>query len=810
MAESMAFKLSILARQKRLPILPGQHDGISYGIIWDACAIPAGGSCYVVTFGDEAQVSIIAYVDDRGGVYLVDHPITMAPDIRPDFAAVPDAQGGSGTLFVKDRSAILQPCGRYSGSFGGTMRELPHTQNEVTWNTERSLTYRPFMASMFLRYCVFDQGPAGWRMGFSNIDINCSNPVRPIELFQGFETATLPDAVDALIYRIDRMDNPSGIESFARRLMGEADPARLRRTATRTKLSLAYIKHMGGFYINVDRSHDVSAADLAFIYGFEAALNRLARLLAALGFGMRPATSSPSEESCCEFDQRILCGVTSNVARIMACVNDENEWAMPGTIACQAGGEWDVRTRFARIAEAINLIVRLEYDFRVNVSQGIIVVRFVAPTEEAMPHSLFDARLGGWRRIHKAEREDYAREYAARIVLVLASIAFASGLDITSCAIMQKNILNHSLDQTYVFERAAFLADAVPFAAARVGATLGDDVTAVWLKPYEALEDEAIGMLQNAAHEHATQNLRNDARLLPAELSKLLQADTAQELEIQEDKESSSWQRYLDLRNMLEVDPGRAMDQMVQFIGELEARCAAEELLSDRPAHSYFCENYLGRFLLPLLEQDGSTHILRAPDALYFSLMELVETLTRNGALNAALPEARKLLALAPTSMQAHFMLINILATLNLFDDVIQVAIHGLSVCYERDAIVYLLYRMAYAFWRKGNREVALACYTLVPDGGQISAIAYDEKQALMAEMGESSELSVSSAKDILLAADIPIPPTQEVAQQIANAAVLFADNGFLYLAGRCAYHMWKFNGVDELGVVYRSFAPAW
>lgn len=69
-------------------------------------------------------------------------------------------------------------------------------------------------------------------------------------------------------------------------------------------------------------------------------------------------------------------------------LSSDNPWAKPGTVACQPGGEWDVRTRFARIVEALNVVTRLDYTYRVNVAEGITRVQFGHSVVDAMPHRL--------------------------------------------------------------------------------------------------------------------------------------------------------------------------------------------------------------------------------------------------------------------------------------------------------------------------------------------------------------------------------------------------------------------------------------
>ena len=74
---SELYKIPLLARRKRLPVLPGQPEGISYGMIWGACPLPANGSCYIVRFEGDTSARILAYVSEFGEVFAASGPITF-------------------------------------------------------------------------------------------------------------------------------------------------------------------------------------------------------------------------------------------------------------------------------------------------------------------------------------------------------------------------------------------------------------------------------------------------------------------------------------------------------------------------------------------------------------------------------------------------------------------------------------------------------------------------------------------------------------------------------------------------------------
>ena len=241
------------------------------------------------------------------------------------------------------------------------------------------------------------------------------------------------------------------------------------------------------------------------------------------------------------------------------------------------------------------------------------------------------------------------------------------------------------------------------------------------------------------------------------------------------------------------------------MLDELEAQCATRELLSEGPVITRFCESYVGRIELPVFEEDPTVRILRAPDALFFARLALGRMYADAGAYERALDEARKLLDSAPTSMQAHATLVNILAHLERYDEVVEVARHGLRVAFERESIAYLLYRAAFAHWRLGDFEAAAACYRLVRGAGKTDALAEQELRMLLEEVGRNEPPTIEEALACLRSRGMVCAPWSDGFRRIVDAAVLLADNGFYFLAGRCVHAMWHVLGRDELGVVSRA-----
>lgn len=811
MAERPAYKLRFLDPKKRFPAMPEQPAGRSYGVVWKLFGEDQHESCYVVEFVGKSHVSLLGYVSVSGEVYMVDRPVSEAPlPNDPDMELVLDESDSSvGEIAVRGTDGTMRSRARVIGSPEGTMREQ---SDRETWNSTRSLRYGEFMASMFLRYVIFadSENSVSSSADGDGLDEGMKNAVdkiklvklpEPVEVLLGFDSTPLPDAIETLLYRIDHTDNPSGIERYAAALMGEVNLPRLRTIAAKTEMSLARIDRSRLFYLNFDRSL-LDQDEIDTLLAVECRLNRLSGILERIGAGLGPVASSPSFEGCSLFDLWHISKTTNDVPRLLETLSNDNPWAKPGTVACQPGGEWDVRTRFARIVEALNVVTRLDYTYRANVAEGIVLVRFGRTVVDAMPQREYDAQDDAWREVDEPKRAAWATEHDARIALTLAAACFASGARITRCYVqiaVPDGEQGERVVETYSFSRAAYLADCVSVAKDLESMDMDDMPCRHLLEAYEA---DAPDMIEPAeVHDRP----RDDHRPLPPALRDLLLADTADELEVMEEDNDPYVARVVELREQFKVDRAGAFEGFSRLVEELEAKCTVAELLATGPVQTQFCDNQLVRMVLPVMEEDRSVRILRAPDALYFAQHEICSFYAEQEDFERALPEVRRLYDLARSSMQSHFALINVLARLERYDEIIEVARHGLRIASDRPSIGYLFYRLAFAYWNCDQLELALACYRLVPRGEESGGSAQEEMQGLMNEMGVIKPPTFEEAVETIRKAGLELPPVPAVTNQLADAAVQLVDNGFFFLARGCIYQMWRTMGNDELGSLNRS-----
>ena len=811
MAERPTYKLRFLDPKKRFPSMPEQPAGRSYGVVWKVFGEDPKESCYVVEFVGKSHISLLGYVSVSGEVYKVDGPVQKVPlPKNPDMKLVLDESDSSvGEILVRGANGAMRACARTVGSPEGPMREQ---SDHETWNSSRALPYGEFMASMFLRYVIFadPKNALANTVPADELDEGIKNTVNkiklvklpePVEVFLGFNTAPLPDAIETLLYRVDHADNPSGIERYAAALMSEVDLPRLRTITAKSEMGLARIDRSKLFYLNFDRSL-LDQDEIDMLLAIECRLNRLSGILERIGAGLGPVASSPSFEGCSLFDLWHISKTTNDVPRLLETLSNDNPWAKPGTVACQPGGEWDVRTRFARIVEALNVVTRLDYTYRANVAEGIMLVRFGRTVVDAMPQREYDAQDDAWREVDEPKRATWATEHDARVALTLAASCFAAGASITRCYVQiaaPDGEQGERIIATYSFGRAAYLANCVPAAKNFESMDMDDMPCKRMLEAYESDAPDAI----EPAEVHARP--RDDHRSLPPALRDLLLADTADELEVMEEGDDPYVARVAELRERAKVDRAGAFEGFSRLVEELEAKCAVAELLATGPVQTQFCDNQLVRMVLPVMEEDRSVRILRAPDALYFAQHEICSFYADQEDFERALPEVRHLYDLARSSMQSHFALINVLARLERYDEVIEVARHGLRIASDRSSIGYLFYRLAFAYWNCDQLELALACYRLVPRGEESGSNALEEMQGLMNEMGVNEPPTFEEAVETISKAGLELPPVPAVSNQLADAAVQLVDNGFFFLARVCIFQMWRTMGNDELGSLSRS-----
>lgn len=141
---------------------------------------------------------------------------------------------------------------------------------------------------------------------------------------------------------------------------------------------------------------------------------------------------------------------------------------------------------------------------------------------------------------------------------------------------------------------------------------------------------------------------------------------------------------------------------------------------------------------------------------------------------------------IAPSSPAAYQELVTALAEADDFARIVVAEKEALRLAAAPDEIAYLYYRLAFAFWQTGERDLGLACYLRVPPSAPVGDMAAKERAELMAEMGREG-LDGFDRDAILRAGGVPLAPTAEVMQTLAETAIRFCEAGIPLAAGPSA-----------------------
>ncbi|MBY4797546.1 tetratricopeptide repeat protein [Collinsella sp. AGMB00827] len=806
MTDRSIVEVPLLPRPDRLPRLPGQPKDTTYVLVNNICPQPQDSLGYLAERIDPFHARLIACLAKDGRVLAVTEPVEEFPEVAGLLIAK-EHDNGSGGIYLAVPGISMTRVGAYEIDPPAGFREVTPDKG-----CNRSQTLRPFIASLYLRYLVFPNEDVRSSIPVSlrahEIDAELKQPLdTPVEIFEHFNDTPLPDALEALLFRLKTAQQLSGIEQFALRLFAHTDLNQLREIALRADLQLARIERTRSFYLKLDQEK-LSPADLTFLFALEATFNRISRVLDAMGAGLAPITASPTEAACIAIDKRVLSDVGSSCRKLLARAFEPNRWAAPvnpSGYTCEAGGEWDVRTRLASTCEHLNLVFRLEYNFRFHAAKNLIGIQFIQPDVQAMQAWSFDAATNSWHDLEVPTRETMAHEMAARMALVLAAACFSSGATIERCAVqMQTTSLKPA--RSFSFERGAFVSDCLSASDNLDRFSLVDANASHVLAPFEVAHDHPdLDVLRVPAPGLATPAAA-DERALPSDLQRLLLADTAQELAIMDGEDDPWMLRLQQTRSRESQDLDRAGAEYARIIEEIQASCAAKELLASRPLVSRYADELWQRMLMGYKAEDPDLRIYRLPHALFEAQLSLTNLYAHAGRTDDAIREARNLLDIAPVSSRAHFSLINLLAYVGRFDEVIEVARHGMPFAYDLEDCAYYLYRLAFALWTEGDHTGALACYSMMPNlGNDLDQTARTEMQYLLSEMGLSEPPAIQEIKAALAKRGIDAPPTDELIAFLIEVSQRLCDAGFHYLAAHCVLEMGRIIGDDELGVVLRS-----
>ncbi|PAU69664.1 hypothetical protein B1400_0636 [Bifidobacterium italicum] len=773
-------------RTDRLPALPGQPVDHVYEVT-DALPQPERGLGYVVE-RVAGGVRILAWIRDDMKVYHTEHPIDedAGDPLRDDHADIHLDQWDEGS---EDLTGAMRVRSIFDAERGVSFGEYQRTGNDLTI-LAAALDFGPYAHGA---HPMTEVLAASWLLTYHFPTIAGRRPgVGLGRIFDEFRRVTrepVADAVDAIVWKgAVNASTAAPADRFAARELIEAGAAALRPVSARESVRFIIVEGTNLFWAVFNG--DMATADRHVVLAIESALNRIGavRHAADAKDNENGFVTTLDEAACYDAVRRRDHIWSQHVEHVLDYADVNNRFARINDAAAAPGGMWDTLTRFITIGESLILPHRFEYRADVNTDTGEMAIIFSAPDETQFQSS-------DWRDGHVVDvremRAAHAATYALELAGLLAQIAFTAGPSVNAVTVTgYRGSLYKTEDPVLSlrFDRARFTADVLPRyrAGAFDDASLDDDPARVM----PMLEPTAFALAFNARRgldvitplpvpRSLLANrtpLWADTRPLPPQLSSLLRADRAQDLDILHDNASIKGSEVMDLRRDNEEDTpiGTSI--------ELESVIMQIEMSEQAPANQrpLYCESPTQRLLVSLVDDGPDTRYWKAPDALYNARVGLTHIYRDDGDYQAAVAQAQAMERIAPTCASAYFEEAVVHADNEDYEAAARVLKFALTIAVARDDVDFVYYRLAYALWNTGDRESAAACYAMrTLDSASYAPSARREVAQLLAQLGWDKLPDHDDAVARLREVGIPVAPQARALDVLAEAAMGLVDAGF-------------------------------
>ena len=788
-------KLPLFSKTSKLAAIPGQPEGVTYAVVWDACRDPEDGFGYVAELLPGRRARVLAWLGAGGKVYSCDRPLSSLAGLRPslELAQWQDRKG-QGAIRVPDPNGGGQPVivGEYQTTWDKRYGFVNPTRDPGRFFLTRNWELRYFLAVSWLTFVHIPQtqgvaaGTGGGRIG---------------EVILNLLDGPLPDALDALIWRgTTQQGQTSGFERFAARQLVEAGAADVRAIAAEHNVTLVRLGSTSLFWLRFD--DDVSPEQRATLLAVEAALNRLwfvewAAGAADGGTGMLHAFD---ERFCAQAAQGALREISRNAGAVAQRGRADNPYRTIRGAEGARGGIWDVSTRFVDTCERLKLPFRLEYRFDADLDAGVMAVRFTVPSANAFPASRMGER--GWYDA-RAGRPACAAAYAIRLAGLMAQAAFASSVRVMAVDVTahEDGLAGRPL-LSLGFDRTPFLMEALPpLKDGRLDNPMFDDDPLAVLNVLKPVRHavrfagdrglcEITPLPVHASLAAKRQEVWRDRRSLPEPLRGLLRADTVAELDVMHDDAVVGDD---EVRAILEENEESPLIASVQLEAVLSR--IGEIGLDEQGRLPLYCAYPMARLIVSLDSGMGAGSVLpdaeplrsadtrywKAPDAAYGAHLWLSRFARQEGDTDRGLAEALQCLSLAPTTARAYIEVAVCHAEQEQYAQAAETLTQGLRVALLPGDFLYMYYRLAYALWRIGRTNEAVACYTMVlrEPNTALAETARGELAELRQQIDDTRPpMAMAEAEQVLHAANIPVSPTEAALDAMAAAAVGLTDAG--------------------------------
>lgn len=604
------------------------------------------------------------------------------------------------------------------------------------------------------------------------------------QIIQAFFTDPLPDACEALMYRLDlALQNNSELSAFERyaaRLLKQAHADKLRPIAARHHIEVGRLSATNLAWFRFDES-ELEPQEVEMLLAIESIINRLIMMVmnAPSPEIYTYLVSNTGEGSAFEQDWALLRNSALEASRLVNGFEEKNPLLTIRETTASVGGEWDMRTRIAFAMENLVLPFRLSYRFDCDSNAGAVLIDFVAPTYVLFPDLIWNTTIKNWDDVSALHGFDQSA-LTVRTMALLAALGFGSSVGVTKVIVtaLADNVEGAVLCSAE-FSRMAYLNGFLPsltsgaFTAVENTAKLNSlekMLSATYLSikvgPDGALEEvERI----EAGFPNRGGELYNDTRSLPASIQSFLHAQVVSDLDIYHVEDEKLAEVVHQASEEAKEYPMASQLTLEQVIADFD-----EAKESNR--RYLYCSDPISRSLMGLIDQTDEKY-LKYPDAIFAAHSNLSDIYQEQGQSELALAQSQCMIAAAPTSSVGYFDAIISEMKEDQFDAVVDQVKTFLNVAHERRAIHYAYYRLAFALLLKHDFETSVAAYTLViNDGGDFADAAKSEVVEPLEALRKTELPTPEEAAECLYNAGIPLAPTQEVRKTLAWLAITLTD----------------------------------
>ncbi len=760
--------------------LPAQPEAARYAVVTGGLRAPDRAIGYLVEFTGKRTGYVIACLVDGGYAYACDGPIDELPAGKPAIRLVRYSNREGGCVMATAADGAERQVSEFRDQGSGYVFRDPVCDLGAYYSSH-ALNFSGFLAVAFLAFRHLPEqagmaGAVGRTMG-DVLDEFCRMPVA--------------DAVDALVTGVASGERASGFERYAARILTDADPAGFRAVAAAHELELRRLGTTGLFWIScylVEFDDDEAERLLAM----EGALNRLALIERTARQAGADGLLMSTEAHCADEDWRQIRSIAAQGARLLARSSKENPLLTLRGVAARRGGEWDLRTRVAANLEHLLLPYRVIERFTVDAAAGSVTIACWAPSARTMPR---------WRRPAGSEElaacdancDAAASAYAMRLAALLMAVAFGAGAGVTSARVVLCADRGH---QRPVFEATISRTGFVTGVHEHLCADDFSDPDLTWgasrLKDLLAPADVSCELTENVSLVELYRGLvdpdsarrpafADDARPLPAELATMLHAATVRELDVF-NTEDPFVERFKEASSLAERDPAAAAQRLSDLLAVMEVVDDVSGADGDAPKPLY-CVNTFARLAMALVEDDPAVRYRNVPDSVYETLLMLADLCADNSDAAHALDYARRAIELGPTSSRGYVAAGSACVDLGDFEQAIEFYRRALMRDVQPNSYNYTYYRLAYALWRAGRADAALACYARAMNHPQMAASAREEMRDLMSQVRLRAVPTERELDEAAARSGVPDAPTKEALDLAARVFVAACDAGLLNVA---------------------------